>query len=240
MNEENIKEFLTFLKRREKARKDKEIGVRYTTDPIIEKYRFTNVNKWDDRMSKLFLKRASVSKIPRAEALLTIHFPYETYLSMPLEKEDLIHFLRTTESKRTPAYLLSGESFKNTMLRLADVIEKEDFKVETIKELKGIGDFILNQYISNIRKLEGLYQDFFLAGPGTKKGFKLLFERSYKDKEDILLVRSLLIRNLPKSISIYFKEDINNVGNALCEYSKYYAIKHLGKGRTRIYEPRSV
>lgn len=239
MNKENAKDFIKFLIKREEARLCKEKGIPFTKDNIISKYRFTNVNKWDDKTSKLFIERAMQSENPWAEAFVTIHFPYEVYKNMPIDTKELISFLRNNVTKRTPAYLLSGEPFEQVMCRMADFIEEGDFSVSTVKELKGVGDFILNQYVSNVRKLDGLYQDFFLPGPGTKKGFKLIFERDYKTKEDILLVKGLLIRNLPPAISKYYTEDINNVGNALCEYSKYYALSR-GKGRSRRYESKRV
>ena len=237
MNTENTEDYLKFLQLREQARIYKENGQKYDLDPIIAKTRFTNVNKWDDKTSKLFLERAKKSSMPRAEALLAIYFRYDIYRDMPIEIEEILDFLKAGKGRRTPAYMVSPILFKETMNTLADIIENGDMSIDYIKNIKGIGDFILNQYVSNVRKLEGLYKDFFIAGKGTKKGFELIMGRKYKSYDDILLVKSILIKNLPKEMTDYF-DDINNVGNTLCEYSKYNRLTKNPNSTKRNYEPR--
>lgn len=243
INKTNVKECLTFVKRREKARILKEKDEPYTLDEAIVKYRFTNINKWDDKTSKLFLERAQLSDEPRRECLLAIFFKYNNYKSMPIDKEGIIKYLVEGKAQRTSAYLLGGIKWQDQCDLLAEVISAGDYSFDTIKDMRGIGSFLFNQYISNVRKLEGMYLDFYLPGPGTKRGFELIFGRPYSSDNDILLMKQLLIKNLPKHYHVYF-DDINNVGNVLCEYSKYHKInKMLSSGekcKVRLYEPNSI
>lgn len=231
----NLDKLVHYINARELARLNKENkNIDVSLDPIVRDYFFTNVNKWDDRQSKIFLKRIEQGD-PYMESLIFPIVHKDQYESLPLDRKEMIKMLERGEVRKQNAYFLGANKWVDQQKIVANFLQHhKTFTPFLVGHIPGYGDFLTNQVMSNLRKVSGfvLYHKQFLAGNGTKLGYKFLTGEKYKDKRDIITLRDELLKR--DDISDYVKDcitkDLNNVGNILCEFSKYCKIERMVNG----------
>ena len=192
--------FINWILEREKAREAKILGEPYTGDPIIEKFRFCNVNREHDNVTEWIAQnvRPALAKKPLAEVI------YQLYICRVFNEpeclEDIVPLvthktaLNRLQHRRKAglkllrgAYLVvpHGQSVDVEVyyMNLAAKVRKLEYgKPTTLKEvadvmlkLDGLGEFMVNQVCTDLRYQPGHdtwadWKTFVLAGPGTRRG----------------------------------------------------------------------
>lgn len=105
----------------------------------------------------------------------------------------------------------------------------------------GVGPFVANQVVADLRDTRYLagasdWETFLLAGPGALRGLDRVFGRKTGSTKQLeaqaaaLQIRAELLALAPEFAGKM--RDLNNVGNALCEFDKYVRVL-LGEGVPR-------
>jgi hypothetical protein len=157
------------------------------------------------------------------------------------EKNQIIRIIKLTEHYKKQKIIEKIKEAKN---------QKQIF--EELKNLPGIGIFLAYQIFVDftyMKKFPFSENEFVIAGPGCKKGLKLIFQNADKmsDEECLFWLRNnqnklfkrfgyfpkKLFSDLPK-----FDRYLNvmSLENCMCEFSKYYrALKNQGRPRIRYF-----
>lgn len=177
------KRFVHWIIEREKAREAKELGAPYKGDPIIEQFRFCNVNREHDNVTRWIAQhvRPALAKLPLNEVV------YQLYICRVFNEpeclEDIVpnvphktavarlRMRRNAELKiLRGAYLVvpHGQSVPVEVyyMNLAAKVRKLDFGdenvsshlanvAETLTSLDGIGEFMANQVCTDLRYQPG-------------------------------------------------------------------------------------
>ena len=175
-------EFIYFIKEREKAKISLQNKELYLTNLIIYGYHFPNINKWDDPSSKIFLERVNKSELPRLECLLASIVAPDEYRELPFNRLDLLRVVRRGKLKPIKNLKISKYcSFSNVLKAIAELIIIDNFSLNKVSKIKGLGKQVLNEYVNNIRKIEGIYQNTIFATLEIRSGFRLVSGKTYQN-----------------------------------------------------------
>lgn len=194
------KRFINWIIEREKARDCKEIGVPYKGDPIIEQFRFCNVNREDDAVTRWIAKhvRPKLKSMPLAQVI------YELYLCRVFNEPSVLERIvpevpHKVALKRLQSIKASGEKilrgaylvvphgtsmpveifYMNKAAIVRDLkygaVDQLASIAATLMSVNGISDFMANQVCTDLRYQPGHskwadWETFVLAGPGTRRG----------------------------------------------------------------------
>ncbi len=284
LNQNNLKNFWYYISERHsiyKKSKLLKLDPQWTNDPILQKYKFTNVFRDLDPGTKYVIEKIIPKSINSADIIFNIVI-YRLYnkigtfefVGFQFVKDfDVKVFeskLRELKSKNIPvftnAFLVSGYSFvdgkdkiektckiinginKSINKITESIIFKNDskFTFESIKSLKGIGDFLAYQICVDIGYWnKSIFNEdkFVIAGPGCKSGINRLFiDHSSLSYEDCIRCLCELQFEGFKSINVNINElfsdrkdkflNIMAMENCLCEISKYLKV-YYNEGRPR-------
>lgn len=259
--------FVTFVTERENVRLAKERGLPqpWTKDLVLRDYKFCNVNREHDAVTKWIGKhvRPVLAKEKLATAVAHLYlcrifneptvlgkvFPFTHYGSA----QNKLTAIRAEGGKilRGAYYCVphgasnAGRAPEEYFLDVGQKLAKLPFggmitleQVATLmRSISGIGDFISNQVITDLRYQKPWgehwrdWGSFVLAGPGTRRGLNRYlgaeddrarkFPKLTGDCQDLILgIRDSLQEQFPAYINFQF-EDPNNLSNCFCEFDKY-------------------
>jgi hypothetical protein len=237
---------IEFIKKREEVRINKEAGKPkpWTTDPILQHYRFCNVRREDDKVTIWIhhnwirpnyghpnLARAILLSrmINWPDTLEEIGFPY--YWSKTHYADAIRERMMRHEKVWTGAYMITAESNGNPKeVSVCETVDQLDFDLpstcldtwKALQTLPRIGSFMAAQFVADAKHTHMLSYapdrwEFCAPGPGSQKGLNIILGTPHKEwKQPEFQEEVNKIRDhLP------FNLDAHNVQNCLCEYSKY-------------------
>jgi hypothetical protein len=133
--------------------------------------------------------------------------------------------------------------YKEGIIKKIESSENQHQVYEELKLLKGIGNFLSYQIfvdLTYIKEFPYSENEFVVAGPGCKKGLKLIFENfdGLNFNEVLFWLRDSQIKLFSKNLfKILPKEkypmNIMSLENIMCEISKYIRVKD-NTGRPRV------
>lgn len=257
----NIKPLIAFIKAREviRARRERGLKAPWTLDPILQQFHFCNINREDDRVTKWIA--ANVRK-PYGELatsilvtqLLTARIfndPETLALILPVKLHrisdinQLLHQrLSSGKTIFRGAYMITthgqpGSVHEYHLRLLATVMgltwgycNRLQTIAEQLVQVKGLGDFLVNQVCADLRYCRGgreHWKDwgtFVWGGAGTKRGMNRVLGAPVDApfSREVLTSRVLLLQRQLYLLLPCFR-DPNNVANALCEYDKYSRVQ---------------
>jgi hypothetical protein len=256
MNDMMYEKFKNFIYERENRRLLK-VGERPKHNSILNEreqeildlYRFTNIRRRDDKHTKFvhnmireYLEIYNDLNVIRGILLFAVRCSVEGLNKIVELDYDLVgfidHCIEEDKFYRQSAYIASYNK-KNY---------KEDFtsnlsKLSTLEELKTakyMGKFMINQYCVYLRDIKDLFgltladekaMNYYAFNEflGTGKGLEMLELPLLEDS--VYLLRD----NLYKDLSHIEFDDINDVSNCLCEFSKFINIQKNPGKRMRKY-----
>ena len=199
MNQDMLEKFNWFINERERIRAQKERGHTkpWTKDPVLQSYRFCNVNRSDDTVSKWIYERwinpnENHPNLPRAillsrmvnwpDTLLEIGFPYEWNPTVYAKK--IGERIKRGDKTWTGAYMITAEmdgtpkheSVCKTVDALDFPLAKTCLEVwKQLQVLPRIGSFMAAQVVADLKRTKYLgpspdYWSFCAPGPGSMKG----------------------------------------------------------------------
>lgn len=175
--------FMYFIEAREDARYGKEVvGGKppYSTDPIIAQYRFCNINREDDTVTKWIAQHVRSRELTRTEmvtslAIARIYNEPNTlkcilpYQSLELSKATLELLRKDGEKLMRGAYMTGAHGTKNKGVNVIDYYHKAFVEIEKLPwllcdslasvaerlvQVEGMGSFFANQICTDLRYTE--------------------------------------------------------------------------------------
>lgn len=268
--------FITFVRERETARVSRTLGQNrpWCSDPIINEFKFCNVNREHDRVTRWIAKhvRPHLRKTHISTAVAQLYIcrifnePATIEKIFPVNPDKALKTLQAMRNsgqkvlrgaylcvphgtsnagRSTEEYFLDNMKKLLTHSRDLDRCFTLEQVAEVMRQVDGIGDFITNQVITDLRYTPGAYkwdcrdwpdwETFVLAGPGTRRGLNRYlgaggvgtrrFPKIAGDCQPLLLkIRDNLRLVLPDDIAEHFR-DPNNLSNCFCEFDKYERVR---------------
>ena len=294
LNQENLKYLYGWISERYNIHLKKDVKKekpQWTKDPILKKYRFTNVRREHDKESKWLIKNICNNEnlnyknkmlniilfrlFNKSDTIKIFSLIDFDNLNVNEIKSKLIEFHKKNENYVyfSNAFFTSGPKAvsnklfpneKNMVIKIINLVnyyensniitkinktrnQKEVF--EALKSLPGIGTFFAYQIFVDFTYMDEFpfsENEFVVAGPGCKKGLKLLFKNFdrmsyeealfwFRDNQNKLFSKfgydsDKLFIDLPKEERYL---NLMSLENSMCELSKYIrALK--GEGRPRV------
>lgn len=243
-----IDKLIYFIKERESIRIKKEGGdpKPWTDDPILRGYRFCNVRREDDKVSRWIhanwiwpnlyqpnlLPAILLSRLINwPETLEEIGFPdvwepqeYARRIRARMERGDKTWtgaYMITAEHDGTPKEI--------SVCKTVTACGKAKWRFDTcldvwmdLQNLPRIGSFMAAQIIADLKHtpLLALANDswsFCAPGPGSQKGLNLILNTPHKEwKQPEFRAEIIKLQDI-----LPIELDAHNVQNCLCEFSKY-------------------
>ena len=252
--------FETWIRTREEARRNKEAGAPrpWTDDPIINSYHFCNVRREDDRVTKelreLAQKHYVTAQLPTFYTMARMfnHAPSVEFIIQNGWEAAHDYFLGEIAAGRKvyhTAYVVSTAGSPVTKSRYIQGVVQQagatHVPATTLRAahgalcgVNGLGSFLAGQVVADLKNDRYLadaedWWTWSCIGPGSKKGLDLLFgggttARNYSERMCIL--NSALSADISA-----MRLHMQDLQNALCEYSKYHNYMYGSGGRRRIY-----
>lgn len=240
--------FLWFINERERVRKAKEAGQPkpWTADPILQSYRFCNVYREDDKVTKWIyynwlLPNEDHPNIVGAtllgrminwpDTLKEIGFPdkwnkfrYAAAIRARMERGYKVWtgaYMVTAEANGSPKEVSVCKTVNEAMNRSWDTGACSNLWV-LLQELPRIGSFMAAQVVADLKMINVLADapdrlTFCAPGPGSQVGLNILLGTPGKSWRQSEFEAE--VNKLRDSISLAI--DAQNVQNCLCEFSKY-------------------
>jgi hypothetical protein len=271
LSQEHLRTLLYWMREREAVRLRKEAGEPrpWTEDPILDEWRFCNVDRCDDTVTRWIF--ANVIAPHRDSPVLWFNLLVSRLVNWPPTLAELgycdewrpEHFVQTLAARAargekvwTGAYMVpAGPAGVEKPRHLADSFsgiwaERASAPrggscadwAAFLARARSAGDFMVNQVVTDMKYAPDLERapdrgTFFLAGPGTQRGLNRLLGRPLTSKwaradaqAAMLELRREVLAAAPGWAPTL--EDLNNLGNALCEFDKYLRVL-LGEGTPR-------
>ena len=254
-----------FIHEREQCRisKEAEAPPPWTTDPFIAEYRYCNINREDDKVTRWIEEHIRLVDHPS----MWFNIVISRFLNNPRSlgalgfiEEWQPEYFRTTldemkargETIFNSAYMIHAKTRgipkhhylvdyvfdpmwdeRDTVAAVGPNCSDWD---EWLRRFYSMGDFMRNQIITDLKHTHLLenaedWSDFCLLGPGTRRGLLHLYtEDTYSNLRNL---RARLQND--DRVSPYVKlayNDLNNVANTCCEFSKYQKLVD-GTGRPK-------
>lgn len=259
-----IERFVYWIKERDSIRRKKEAGEPkpWTEDPILQRYRFCNVRRMDDKVSQWLLENWYKPNYGHPRTLVACvmarHFNNPEALEevgFPLlwKPERIKNVLRKRKASGNTifngAYMVRGigTADKTEMVidhvcqPLVDNPPELDPRsmqrcVEALLPYWGLSDFMAGQIVADLRwAVAGEWNDRFdwaPPGPGSMRGLKRLLGDVCKDEFSSLLLRIIKTAKPMLSIQITRRLEAIDWQSCLCEFDKYERTR-LGEGRPK-------
>lgn len=247
MNQDMLEKFNWFIKERELIRMNKECDIPkpWTNDPVLQSYRFCNVNRNDDTVSKWIYERwinpnENHPNLPRAillsrmvnwpDTLLEIGFPYEWDAGKYAKR--IGERIKRGDKTWTGAYMITAEmdgtpkheSVCKTVDALDFPLAKTCLEVwKQLQVLPRIGTFMAAQVVADLKRTKYLgpspdYWSFCAPGPGSMEGLNKLLDKP----EGTYWAQQPFQKEVNElQGEIRFVLDAQNVQNCLCEFHKW-------------------
>lgn len=240
--------FLWFIKERETIRVKKENGQPkpWTHDPTLQHYRFCNVYREDDKVSRWIFENwiqpyeyhpnllgaiLLARMINWPDTLDEIGYPWIW------DKQLFANLIRDRmnrgEKTWTGAYMITAENNGNpkelsvckTVTQAMAAPWDTDTCYQTwtdLQTLPRIGSFMAAQVVADLKRTHYLGNavdalTFCAPGPGSQRGLNILLDTPHKEWKQPAFQEE--VNKLRDSIPLVI--DAQNVQNCLCEFSKY-------------------
>lgn len=245
-----INQFLWFIKEREAIRRKKEAGEPkpWTQDPILQQYRFCNVYREDDKVSRWIYENwihpyedhhnlipaiVLARMVNWPDTLAEIGFPVE---EGPIDGCDYGDRIRTRINRGdktwTGAYMITAEmdgtgkevSVMKTVCTVQNLVLRDTCRDmwEEFQRLPRIGSFMAAQFVADLKRTKylGSAPDAMtFCAPGPGSQRGLNLLLDTPDKEWKQPAFEDEVNKLRDVIPLII--DAQNVQNTLCEFSKY-------------------
>lgn len=244
--------FITFVKERERIRKLKASGVSFpwTEDEILQRYKFTNVWRQDDAVTKSIQSRLkeceSISDvllsifclrlINRKEVIDNLVLPT---LSKCLDDEYKLPEFIWGDAFIVLPHLPKGSKKKDILEKLLNIVarrlENGISNFETIFEMSRVKKLVLYEMMCDVWQFYGLEEMYCNIGGGAKPTLKMLYPNQEINEK---LVADLAERMYQSGIvhEVYEKPTMRCAEGMCCEFRKYLNLKDkTRKTRKRIY-----
>lgn len=191
--------FIHWILEREKARHCKDIGIPYKGDEIIRQYKFCNVNREHDAVTRWIAKvvRPKLKTLSLTETVHALYlcrvFNEPAVLSQIIGATHKVALNRLQSIKKSGNKILRGAYlvvphgtsmpvevfYMNVAAKVRELEYKHVTKLEEVAarlmSITGISDFMANQVCADLRYQPGRdawadWDTFVLAGPGTRRG----------------------------------------------------------------------
>lgn len=240
--------FLWFINERESIRKLKEIGhpKPWTDDPVLQAYRFCNVYREDDTVSKWIYENwirpneyhhnllgaiVLARLINWPDTLDEIGFPHkwDKHLFANLIRDRMDRGDKTW----TGAYMITAEADGTpkevSVCKTVDAAMNDSWDTDLcyqtwqdLKTLPRIGSFMAAQFVADLKRTHYLgnardAMTFCAPGPGSQRGLNLILNTPNKEWAQPAFEEE--VNKLRDGIPLII--DAQNVQNCLCEFSKY-------------------
>jgi hypothetical protein len=252
-----------FMKERESIRikKDEGLPKPWTKDPILQQYKFTNIHREDDRVSRwvaenwrepysedfdVWFAMAVAVMSNKIEAMEAMGYP------VPWNAQNFDDtmtkygfgnaYMLTTHCKpiRKPAYYAWVLS---ALWHNKEALNPRNFKTlvawhENIILTHGVGSFLGGQIIAAAKHTlyPEHYTDFrtFVApGPGSLRGLNRICQRPVDKKWDLVDFRERIADLNYWVEAENIGMDFQDLQNCLCEYDKYCRVYYKESGRLK-------
>lgn len=286
MINERYDEFVHWVVEREKCRKGRENNLPkpWTEDKHIANYRYCNVNRNDDTVTKWIFKNVIANHddspylwfnlviarfLNNPNSLRELEFIEQwdpeqfmwTLDKLQVEGEKIFNgaYMIHAKTKGVPKHHYLGECIFTPMWEARDTVPGINMFGYTplcaewdawLRGFYGMGGFMRNQIITDMKYAPSLLMGagdrgaYIQPGPGTKKGLNILNGRDMASQKGNYFLELDVLRAVLKSdtrlrgIKSYW-DDLNNVSNCCCEFSKYSKLL-MGLGRPKAKYPGSV
>ena len=245
---DELNQFLWFIQERELIRIRKETGMPkpWTTDPILQQYRFCNVNRSDDTVSRwiyenwiqpyehhpLIVEAIVIARmINWPDTLAEIGFP--DVGQDWVEYADRIRArINRGEKTWTGAYMITAEmdgtpkeiSVCKTVATVQNLVIPNHCRQAWVElqKLPRIGSFMAAQFVADLKRTKVLGQandswDFCAPGPGSQRGLNYILSTPNKEWKQPEF--NMEVNKLQGFLPLML--DAQNTQNCLCEFSKY-------------------
>jgi len=202
--------FLYWIEERESIRIKKEAGERkpWTDDEILQKYRFCNVRRMDDKVSRWLLKNWYKPYFGHPNMLMAValarflnlpktleHIRFPTRWNPESIKKQLHSFEKNNKPIWNSAYMVRGNSAKSKIDSVVDynvqplinvVVHPSSMKEtwQSVKASYGFGSFMSGQVVADLRwAMRGTWADkkvWAAVGPGSSRGILRLMRQPAK------------------------------------------------------------
>ena len=248
---ERFKMLEHWIRERENIRLRREAGEPkpWTTDPVLQNYRFCNVHREDDKVTRwiarnwrdpnnghenMVLAMALARLVNWPDSLMQIGFPYEWD---PDEFIDVMRYRRENGLKGwTGAYMITAEANGSpkevSVARTLDFIDARSWYPSTcyalwekLQDAPRVGSFIAAQIVADVKHTDALieaedYLTFCAPGPGSMNGLNWLLG---KDMHTAWRQADFsdVVNSLRASMGHVVEMDAQDMQNCLCEVFKY-------------------
>lgn len=199
--------FAYFVQQRLRAHFCKEAGEQFRGDHIIANYRFCNIDREQDAVTRWikanvrdrYKQEPKAFQIAQLLAARCFNEPWSLQYILPIEPGATLGRIHLLREHNIPmfrgAYIMPvhGDAGKNKVaseyyleaclaaleLNYGDTLEDVALKLQS---LRGVGPFLANQVCTDLRYCPAYsnapdWETFVLAGPGTKRGLNRYFGR---------------------------------------------------------------
>jgi len=257
VDKKQLKDFVRFFLLRQDALLHKSMGWEFEDDDIIRDYKFCNIDREYDAVTVWIRENIRERKplqsdfckmVTELTAARIFNHPPTLERILPLKTirgmKDALYDVRETEGKiMRGAYMMPAHSGGDAIEYWSRAIESVRFMfgsneipesfaraAKIIEVSKGIGGFVANQIITDLRYTPFMkhvpdFDTYVAPGPGTRRGIRRVCGLDINERTvDSDIVKTLLlIRQLPSITEVSYGvfDDPNNLSNAFCEYDKY-------------------
>lgn len=242
-----LNKFVAFIKERDDIRIAKELGLDkpWTSDPVLQTYRFCNVNRNDDTVSRWIYDNWIAPNegdpyLPQAILLSRmINWPDtldEIGYPSPWDEDKYVQRIGERMARGdktwTGAYMVTAESNGNPKhVSVCRTVSALDFELEDtclkawqqLQTLPRIGSFMAAQVVADLKRTDYLgnapdYTTFCAPGPGSQRGLNIILGKPLDQQWNQPKFEAEV--NKLRDV-VPFGLDAQNTQNCLCEFSKY-------------------
>lgn len=258
MDQELFRRFLWFISERESIRRKKELGDPWpwTKDPILQRYKFTNIWRQDDRTTRALHARLQECESDR-EALLNIFAFRLVNRASEIERLPIIRCAKTEDW--APGHIRWGDAFiilpalprgtekRHELLSLLSELRdelgalsvNELFHHETVRRVlrrKRISGLVLYEMMLDWWQYRGEPEAYVHIGPGALP----MLRKLYPDARTVGVDRIEELTNILNGTYGIRHEKHGLltwrcIEGALCEFRKYMNLTNDPKARKRLY-----
>jgi len=261
-----FEQFVWFIRERESIRKKKESGSPppWTDDPFLQKYKFTNVWRQDDKTTKYIhsVKRdnwldeilwiAWARIINKIETLQEL--PAPTFLTLDEWSEEIInHSILYSDAYIVLPRLPKGSIKIHEIIRLLKIIahncevyvdltlntdtpSEEEIKLFIFRNLPRIKGLILYEMMCDWRQYSGEEETYCNIGTGASSTLKLLYPNEKPSVEQIAEITDILNAEGSVKHETYGYLTWRCIEGVCCEFRKYLNLKNRNNSRKRKYK----
>jgi len=246
--------FIWFIKERESIRRKKEFGSSppWTDDHILQRFKFCNIWRQDDKTTKAIQERLSIfdKEDGLGSVILNIFLLRLINRADVIKNIQLVTYEKSVEWDSEPfsysdafvilPHLSKGtkkiDEIKRLLIKIEDRIAEGENDVEKILTLPRIKGLILYEMMCDWWQFIGLEEDYCNIGNGAMPTLKALYPEIKKPNvEHIAEITDILNATEEIRHEKYGYLTWRCIEGAMCEFRKYNNLINNPKARKRYY-----